>query len=78
MGFLVSVQTRLSPYITAADKRYEARFRLGVVSDTYDRQGEISTVAPEEVVTKDFPGRYCRIRACFVAVLIRFHPYIQR
>ncbi|MGC6417225.1 MAG: tRNA pseudouridine(55) synthase TruB [Bradymonadia bacterium] len=56
MGVLVGRATRLSPYITAADKRYEARFRLGVVSDTYDRQGEISTHAPEERVNKISQG----------------------
>ena len=52
MGILVGRATRLSPYITAADKRYEAQFRLGVVSDTYDRQGEILTHAAEESVEK--------------------------
>ena len=32
--------TRAVPFLTAVDKTYEARVRLGLVSDTYDAEGE--------------------------------------
>ncbi|HJN30084.1 MAG TPA: tRNA pseudouridine(55) synthase TruB [Candidatus Latescibacteria bacterium] len=36
--------TRLSEWLTGADKQYTATFRLGAVSDTADAQGQIRTV----------------------------------
>ncbi|MBT3344786.1 MAG: tRNA pseudouridine(55) synthase TruB [Gemmatimonadetes bacterium] len=36
--------TRLSAWLTGADKKYTARFRLGGTSDTADAQGQITAV----------------------------------
>src|SRR3990167_11222077 len=38
--------TKLIEYLMKADKVYEARFELGKVSDTYDRDGSIQVVDP--------------------------------
>ncbi|MBT7598523.1 MAG: tRNA pseudouridine(55) synthase TruB [Gemmatimonadetes bacterium] len=40
----VGRMTKLSDWITGADKQYTATFRLGAVSDTADAQGQISIV----------------------------------
>ncbi|MDT8340191.1 MAG: tRNA pseudouridine(55) synthase TruB [Longimicrobiales bacterium] len=38
----VGPATRLSPYLTGLDKEYMARARLGVSTDTLDREGEVT------------------------------------
>ncbi|EKD93226.1 MAG: tRNA pseudouridine synthase B [uncultured bacterium] len=43
--------TKLIEYLMKADKVYEARFELGKVSDTYDRDGSIQVVDPAPMVS---------------------------
>ena len=38
--------TRLADHITALDKRYEARFRFGLTTDTLDRDGSVTGEGP--------------------------------
>jgi tRNA pseudouridine55 synthase len=41
---------RLSEYVSASDKRYQAIVRLGSSTDTYDAEGEITnTASPDEI-----------------------------
>jgi tRNA pseudouridine55 synthase len=42
----VGKATRLFPFLSASDKIYEGRIRLGVVTDTYDRTGTPATSPP--------------------------------
>ncbi|MEM1417608.1 MAG: tRNA pseudouridine(55) synthase TruB [Myxococcota bacterium] len=42
----VGQATKLVPWLTAADKAYEARLRLGVGTDSHDADGEVVTRAP--------------------------------
>lgn len=39
---LVNEATKLSPYLTADDKRYDATIKLGTETDTLDAQGEVT------------------------------------
>ena len=43
--------TRLSEYVMASTKRYRARVRLGVETDTYDAEGEVLAVHDASGVT---------------------------
>ncbi|MEW6716328.1 MAG: tRNA pseudouridine(55) synthase TruB [Chloroflexota bacterium] len=38
---LIGPAVRLSEYVSSADKRYQATFRLGSYTDTYDAEGEV-------------------------------------
>jgi len=82
MGILVGRATRLSPYLTAADKSYEATIKLGQTSNTYDSQGEITNVADEALcaginlsmirgVLPDFRGEIEQVPPMFSAIKIK-------
>lgn len=43
---LVGEATKLAAYLTAQDKRYEARIMLGVGTDTLDAEGEVTAAQP--------------------------------
>lgn len=45
--------TRLSEYVMASTKRYRARVRLGVETDTYDAEGEVLAARDASGVTLD-------------------------
>lgn len=42
----VGEATKLVPYLTADDKRYEARLRLGAATSSLDAQGDVTETAP--------------------------------
>lgn len=51
---LIGEATKLAPYLTAADKEYEATIALGVETDTLDADGKITNqVAVDETVFED-------------------------
>ena len=43
---LVGPATRLAPYLTAAEKTYEARIVFGSETDTDDAEGRVTVTAP--------------------------------
>lgn len=43
---LIGPAVRLSEYVSASDKRYQATVRLGSSTDTYDAEGRITQVSP--------------------------------
>jgi tRNA pseudouridine55 synthase len=46
---------RLSEYVSASDKRYQATVRLGSTTDTYDSEGAITeTVSPDSILEEQF------------------------
>lgn len=51
LPLVIGQATRLSQFLTGAPKGYEATFRLGVATDTYDADGEALRTVPFERVT---------------------------
>jgi tRNA pseudouridine55 synthase len=50
---LIGPAVRLSEYVSASDKRYQATIRLGVSTDTYDAEGEYVEPIRPTVSVKD-------------------------
>ena len=50
---LVGPAVRLSEYVSASDKRYQAVLRLGSTTDTYDADGEILRSRPVGHITEE-------------------------
>ncbi|MCE1253169.1 MAG: tRNA pseudouridine(55) synthase TruB [Anaerolineae bacterium] len=51
---LVGPAVRLSEYVSASDKRYQAVMQLGASTDTYDADGTVTSTAPVEVSEEQF------------------------
>ncbi|MDD2219513.1 MAG: tRNA pseudouridine(55) synthase TruB [Desulfoplanes sp.] len=49
---LLGQGTKLAPYLTVGTKTYKGELQLGVITDTYDRQGVILEEHPWEHLTK--------------------------
>jgi tRNA pseudouridine55 synthase len=50
---LIGPAVRLSEFVSASDKRYQATIRLGSTTDTYDAEGSLTDVTSEINVTED-------------------------
>ena len=50
---LIGPAVRLSEFVSASDKRYQATISLGAVTDTYDAESEITDSASIEDLTED-------------------------
>jgi tRNA pseudouridine55 synthase len=50
---LVGPAVRLSEYVSASDKRYQATIRLGSTTDTYDSEGVITSTADVSDITEE-------------------------
>lgn len=50
---LIGPAVRLSEYVSASDKRYQAILRLGATTDTYDADGKVTSSRPVEHITED-------------------------
>ena len=50
---LVGPAVRLSEYVSASDKRYQATIRLGSSTDTYDSEGRVTNRASVDHLTED-------------------------
>jgi tRNA pseudouridine55 synthase len=56
LALLIGAATRLAPFYERADKTYEAEIKLGVLSDTYDAEGEVTATGallPSETVVRE-------------------------
>ncbi len=51
---LLGPAVRLSEYVSASDKRYQAVIQLGTTTDTYDADGQVLTSHPVEVSETQF------------------------
>ncbi|UCH60521.1 MAG: tRNA pseudouridine(55) synthase TruB [Anaerolineales bacterium] len=55
---LIGPAVRLSEYVSASDKRYQATIRLGSSTDTYDSEGEITSTSMssslEDITEEEF------------------------
>jgi len=54
---LIGPAVRLSEFVSASDKRYQATIRLGSSTDTYDAEGEITDTFPLEDLTEENFGQ---------------------
>lgn len=50
---LVGPAVRLSEYVSASDKRYQATIQLGRSTNTYDSEGAVTKAAPLEDISED-------------------------
>ncbi len=50
---LIGPAVRLSEYVSASDKRYQATIRLGSSTDTYDDEGTVTNSATFESITEE-------------------------
>jgi tRNA pseudouridine55 synthase len=51
---LVGPAVRLSEYVSASDKRYQAVLMLGTTTDTYDADGKTTSSSPVDVTEEQF------------------------
>src|SRR5512136_2851213 len=51
---LVGPAVRLSEFVSASDKRYQAVIRLGQTTDTYDADGQVTSTSPVEITEEQF------------------------
>ena len=51
---LIGPAVRLSEYVSASDKRYQAVVRLGVSTDTFDAEGKIENTSPVNINEEQF------------------------
>lgn len=49
---LIGPAVRLSEYVSASDKRYQATIRLGATTDTYDADGRIISTSPVDKISE--------------------------
>src|SRR6266508_6034972 len=50
---LIGPAVRLSEYVSASDKRYQAVIRLGASTDTYDADGRIVSTSPVDKINEE-------------------------
>lgn len=50
---LIGPAVRLSEYVSASDKRYQATIQLGASTDTYDAEGRITGSSPVEDISEE-------------------------
>ena len=50
---LIGPAVRLSEYVSASDKRYQATIQLGRSTDTYDSEGTVTKATPVEHISED-------------------------
>jgi tRNA pseudouridine55 synthase len=51
---LIGPAVRLSEYVSASDKRYQAVVRLGATTDTYDAEGRVTSSSPVDISEEQF------------------------
>ncbi|HCE16771.1 MAG TPA: tRNA pseudouridine(55) synthase TruB [Anaerolinea thermolimosa] len=76
---LIGPAVRLSEYVSASDKRYQAILRLGASTDTYDADGRVTRSRPVEHITEEqfqevlqrFVGEIEQVPPPFSAVKIK-------
>jgi tRNA pseudouridine55 synthase len=83
---LIGPAVRLSEYISADDKRYQATIKLGASTDTYDSEGKVTRTAPFEHITEDefmtllksYEGKTLQTPPSYSAVKIQGKPAYKR
>lgn len=76
---LIGPAVRLSEYVSASDKRYQATLRLGATTDTYDAEGAVTGVSSIEDITEEqfeeilnkFEGEIEQVPPAYSAVKVK-------
>jgi tRNA pseudouridine55 synthase len=68
---LIGPAVRLSEYVSASDKRYQATLRLGSTTDTFDAEGRITSSASVESITED---QFSKVLTQFVGEIQQVPP----
>jgi tRNA pseudouridine55 synthase len=76
---LIGPAVRLSEYVSASDKRYQAVVRLGATTDTYDADGRVLSTSPVDKLTErqfeealeDFVGEIEQVPPPYSAIKIK-------
>jgi tRNA pseudouridine55 synthase len=71
---LIGPAVRLSEYVSASDKRYQATIRLGSSTDTYDSEGDITDFSPSEVLDEITEEQFNEILQQFVGEIEQVPP----
>jgi tRNA pseudouridine55 synthase len=71
---LVGPAVRLSEYVSASDKRYQATIRLGASTDTYDEEGTITGSATDIDIEKISEEHFDEILQQFVGEIEQVPP----
>ncbi|MEN8171725.1 MAG: tRNA pseudouridine(55) synthase TruB [Chloroflexota bacterium] len=83
---LLGPAVRLSQFISADDKRYQATLKLGASTDTYDSEGRITETSPYQHVTeeqfteliKGYEGTTQQVPPVYSAVKVQGRPAYRR
>ena len=83
---LVGPAVRLSEFISADDKRYQATVKLGASTDTFDSEGRITQTAPYDHITEDqfftllksYEGKTLQTPPVYSAVKVQGRPAHRR
>ncbi len=83
---LIGPAVRLSEYIAADDKRYQATIKLGASTDTYDAEGRITRTAPYQHITeeqflallKTYEGKTLQVPPVYSAIKVQGKPAYRR
>lgn len=74
---LVGPAVRLSEFVSASNKRYQAVLRFGITTSTYDTEGEITSRAPVDISYEEleealgtFVGEFEQIPPIFSAIKV--------
>lgn len=51
---LLGPAVRLSEYVSASEKRYQAVIELGITTDTYDLEGQVTRRSPVDITYEEF------------------------
>ena len=82
---LVGPAVRLSEFISASEKRYQAVLRLGLITDTYDMDGNVLMSSPVNIsyeeleeTLKTFIGEFDQIPPAYSAIKINGEKAYER
>lgn len=68
---LIGPAVRLSEFVSASDKRYQATIRLGTSTDTYDAEGTVLSTQPVEDISEN---KFNEILQTFVGEIVQVPP----
>jgi len=71
---LVGPAVRLSEFVSASDKRYQATIRLGSATDTYDAEGTVTSTSPAASVDSITEESFNEILQQFVGTIEQVPP----
>lgn len=71
---LIGPAVRLSEYVSASDKRYQATIRLGTSTDTYDSEGSVTSTASMDSIENVSEEQFNDILQTFVGEIEQVPP----